>query len=137
MKKITLRVLVAVLMTGIILSAGCSHWHESDRLTRFEKINARVLVYMPEKFLSYKSDHPAAVKTVYFRFNEPIKKFLPAFFNDTFTSADFTETKADEQSAYDFFVVPVFEDVFFHSDRTFGHELRVTVSISASFSHFI
>lgn len=114
----------------ILLATGCSHYIRPDSSQNIEKINVRVKIYMPENFTHYQSDHPAIIKTLTFKFNEPVTKFLPDFFNNTFAKANFTDTKADLSDEYDFLAVPKFENVTFYSDRTFGHELRVTVSTS-------
>ncbi|MBC2716615.1 MAG: hypothetical protein HF978_15025 [Desulfobacteraceae bacterium] len=121
---------IVILINLILLITGCSHHVKSDSQQDIEKISARVLVYIPENFLHYQSDHAAVIKSLSFKFNEPVTQFLPALFNDTFGSADFSYTPADLNDKYDFLAVPKFEKVTFDSDRSFGHELRVTISTS-------
>ena len=124
---------IIIMITVIFLLAGCSHRIQPVSPQNTDKINARVLVYIPENFKYYQSDKPTVIQTISFKFNEPVTTFLPAFFNDTFVKADLTDTKADLNDDYDFLAVPKFDRVTFDSDRTFGHELRVYVSIS--FTH--
>ncbi len=118
------------LITLIILFTGCSHPVQPDSPRDISKINARILVYLPESFLHYQSDYSAVIKTISFKFKEPVSKFFPEFLNETFAKVDFTGTKPDLDDNHDFLAVPGFEKVFFDSDRTFGHELRVTVSMT-------
>ncbi len=113
----------------LLFTYGCSH-HMQPASQEVEKINARILTYTSENFTHFQSDYPAVMKTLSFKFNEPVTKYLPAFFNETFTKTDFTDTKTDLGDDYDFLVIPEFEKVSFDSDRTFGQELRITVSMS-------
>jgi hypothetical protein len=113
----------------LLFAFGCSH-HIQPASQEVKKINARVLVYTSENFSHFQSDYTAVLKTLSFKFNKPVTKYLPGFFNDTFIKADFTDTKTDWGDDYDFLVIPEFEKVSFDSERTFGYELRVTVSMS-------
>ncbi len=122
---------IFILIILLLFTYGCSH-HIQPVSQEIEKINARIMVYMPESFIHYQSDHPAVIKSISFKFDEALTKFLPPFFNDTFAKTDFTETQAGLNDDHDFLVIPKFEKVTFDSDRTFGHELRVTVSMSFS-----
>ncbi len=121
---------IFILAALILIASGCSHHVKPDSPQDIGKIDTRIMVYQAENFLNYKSDHPAVIKTLSFNFNEPVTKFLPEFFKNTFAKADFTDTQTDLGDSYDFLAVPKFEKVTFDSDRIFGHELRVTVSIS-------
>jgi hypothetical protein len=123
MKKIFLLIIL------FLFSYGCSH-HIQPVSQETEKINARILVYTPENFTHFQSAYPTVIKTLSFKFNKPVTEYLPAFLNDTFVKTAFTDTKTDLGDAYDFLVIPEFGKVSFDSDRTFGHELRVTVSMS-------
>lgn len=123
MKKIFIVIIL------FLFTYGCSH-HIQPASQEVEKINARILAYTSENFTHFQSDYPSVLKTLSFKFNEPVTKYLPAFFNDMFIKADFTDTKTDLRDDYDFLVIPEFGKVSFDSDRTFGHELRVTVSMS-------
>ena len=123
MKKIFIVIIL------FLFTYGCSH-HGQPASQEVEKINARILAYTSENFTHFQSDYPSVLKTLSFKFNEPVTKYLPAFFNDMFIKADFTDTKTDLGDDYDFLVIPEFGKVSFDSDRTFGHELRVTVSMS-------
>lgn len=118
-----------MLIIVLLIATGCSH-HMQPANQEIEKINARVQVYIPESFLHYQSDHAAVLKSLSFKFNEPVTKFFPPFLEETFTRADLTKTKADLGSEQNFQAIPKFERVTFDSDRAFGHELRVTVSMS-------
>jgi hypothetical protein len=123
MKKILMLIFVLVIIMG------CSH-HMQPANQEIEKINARVQVYMPENFLYYQSDHAAVIKSLSFKFKEPVTKLFPPFLNETFTQTNLTNTQTDLGNEQDFMAIPKFEKVTFDSDRTFGHELRVTMSMS-------
>jgi hypothetical protein len=121
---------IIILITLIILISGCSYFPQTESSKTFEKINARVIVYIPEDFRQYQSDHPSVLKTLTFKFEEPVARFLPLFFTDTFAEAYFPEEKGDLKNTHDFQAVPKFESAVFYSDKTFGHELMVVVSVT-------
>jgi len=123
MKKIVMLIIV------LFLISGCSH-HMPAANQGAEKINTRIQVFIPDNFSHYQSDHAAVLKSLSFKFSEPVTKFFPLFLEETFTQADLTKTQKNPGNDHDFLAVPKFEKVTFDSDRSFGHELRVIVSMS-------
>jgi hypothetical protein len=91
------------------------------------KINARVLVYMPEEFVNYHYTYDAILNRFDYEFKDHINEMFPKLFTDLFIKADISYHKKDINDDYDFLVIPEFTSVNLFTDKVFGNDLLIYI----------
>jgi len=90
-----------------------------------DKINARILVYMPDEFIHYQYTYDAILSRFNYNFTDSVNSLIPQMFTDLFVKADVTYTRMDINEEYDFLVIPEFISTNLFTDKVFGNDLLI------------
>lgn len=112
---------------------GCLHsGAPGAKEPELPKINARVLVYMPDDFINYNYSYSAILKRYDYYFHDLTIILFPQLVANTFIKADVSYNSKDLNDDHDFVVVPQFLSANFFPDSKSGNDLLIY--IQATFS---
>ena len=94
------------------------------------KINARVLVYMPDEFVNYHYTYDAILKRYDYYFKDLAIISFPQLIANAFVKADFTYEQVALTDDYDFLIVPKFISANLFTDKLMGNDLLIDIQVT-------
>jgi hypothetical protein len=117
-----------ILILFILIILGCGRWiRPNPPEPAPPKINARVLVYLPDEFVNYRYSYTAILSRFDYDFKDSVNELVPLLFTDVFVKADIIYNRTDLNDDYDFLVVPEFISVNLFTDKVFGNDLLIYI----------
>jgi hypothetical protein len=118
------RILIPLILMMAI--AACNpHLVQDTPPPVIDKINARVLVYLPDEFVHYQYTYDAILSRFNYNFTDSVNSLIPQMFTDLFVKADITYTRMDINDDYDFLVIPDFISTNLFTDKVLGNDLLI------------
>jgi hypothetical protein len=119
------KILISLML--ILPMVACDLRAVHDVPAPIDKINARVLVYLPDEFIHYQYSYNAILSRFDYNFTDSVTSLVPQLFTDLFVKADITYTRMDINEDYDFLVIPEFISATLFPDKVFGNDLLIYI----------